>query len=248
MLDKTVSIIPHRPSRGSTRGAFTRAGDPLASGGKWTTVGQVSHNTSCTPGKRAGDNKKSKEDVCLRIGTVNVGSMKRRSGEVADMAARRRLDICCVQETRWKGGSARCIGYDDGWYKVFWAGCEEGVSGVGVLVAERWIDNVVEVRRVSERVIVVRLVVGKSVLNVVSVYAPQVGRTSDEKEDFYILLGKVLKDVGDDEKLIVCGDMNGHVGAEVDGYEGVHGGKGFSTRNVEGEMLLEFADAMGLVV
>jgi hypothetical protein len=31
-------------------------------------------------------------------------------------------------------------------------------------------------------------------------------------------------------------------------FEGIHGGKGFGSRNVEGEMLLEFADAMGLVV
>ena len=46
----------------------------------------------------------------------------------------------------------------------------------------------------------------------------------------------------------MCGDMNGHVGKEVNGFEGVHGGYGFVSRNVEGEMLLEFADAMDLVV
>ena len=65
---------------------------------------------------------------------------------------------------------------------------------------------------------------------------------------FYIVLGNVLKDTGEDERLIVCGDMNGHVGAKAEGFEGVHGGKGFGTRNVEGEMLLEFADAMWLAV
>ena len=110
------------------------------------------------------------------------------------------------------------------------------------------LHSVVEVRRVSERVMVLRLAIGKSVLNVVSVYAPQVGWAIEEKEEFYILLGKVLKDVGENEKLIVCGDMNGHVGAGADGFEGVHGGKGFGIRNAEGEMLLEFADAMGLAV
>ena len=45
-----------------------------------------------------------------------------------------------------------------------------------------------------------------------------------------------------------CGDMNGHVGAEVDGFEGVHGGYGFGRRNVDGEMLLEFADALDFAV
>ena len=100
----------------------------------------------------------------------------------------------------------------------------------------------------SERVMVLRLAIGKSVLNVVSVYAPQVGRATKETEELYIHLGKVLKDAGENEKLIVCGDMNGHVGAEADGFEGVHGGKGFGIRNAEEEMLLEFAHAMGLAV
>ena len=47
---------------------------------------------------------------------------------------------------------------------------------------------------------------------------------------------------------MVCGDMNGHVGATVDGFEGIHGGYGYGVRNTEGEMLLEFADAMDLVI
>ena len=122
------------------------------------------------------------------------------------------------------------------------------MAGVGVFVAERWIDIVVEVRQVSERVMVLRSAVGKFVLNVVSVYAPQVGRATEETEEFYIRLGKVLKDAGENEKLIACGGMNGHVGAGADGFEGVHGGKGFGIRNAEGDMLLEFADAMGLAV
>ena len=35
---------------------------------------------------------------------------------------------------------------------------------------------------------------------------------------------------------------------EADGLECIHGGHGFGNRNVEGEMLLEFADAMDLTV
>ena len=50
------------------------------------------------------------------------------------------------------------------------------------------------------------------------------------------------------ERLVVCGDMNGHVGTMKDGFVGVHGGYGYGDRNAEGEMLLEFADAMKLVV
>ena len=122
------------------------------------------------------------------------------------------------------------------------------MSGVGILVAEKWINHVVEIRRVNERVMVLRLAIGRSVFNIVSVYAPQTGRTREEKEEFYIVLGNVLKNIGENDRLIVCGDLNGHVGAATDGFEGVHGGKGYGIRNTEGEMLLEFSDAMGLTV
>ena len=57
-----------------------------------------------------------------------------------------------------------------------------------------------------------------------------------------------MSDIDVGERLLICGDMNGHVGAEVDGFEGVHGGYGFGRRNVDGEMLLEFADALDFAV
>src|SRR5260221_3375716 len=84
-----------------------------------------SPNTSRTSGKRAGVNQSSarrKSMLQLRIGTVNVGSLSRRSGEVAEMVSRRCLDFCCLQETRWKGGGARTIGSEGARYKLFWVG------------------------------------------------------------------------------------------------------------------------------
>ena len=86
MKDNIKELMPHRLSRGERRGTF--AGESLASIlNKWTIVTQTIPNTSRTPGKRAGD-------VSLRIGTLNVGSIKGRSGDVADMVARRRLGFC----------------------------------------------------------------------------------------------------------------------------------------------------------
>ena len=164
MPDENVFAIPHRLSRGLTRGA--PAGRSLARGDKCATATGVGPTTSWPPCNVAGETDDGRKGVDMRIGSVNVGTMRGRSGEIAEMAARRRLDICCVQETRWKGGSARNIGCDDGWYKFFWVGCEDGVAGVGVLVVDKWIDSVVEVRWVSERVMVLRLAIGKSVLNV----------------------------------------------------------------------------------
>jgi exonuclease III len=151
--------------------------------------------------------------------------MTSRSEEVADIAARRRLDFCCLQETRWKGGSARMLeGRGGARFKFFWSGSESGSAGVGMLIADRWIESVLEVRRVSERLLVVRIVVGSSVLNLVCAYAPQAGRPMEEKEEFLLLFGKTVSGLSGNERVIICGDFNCHVGSEAEGYEGVHMG------------------------
>ena len=42
-------------------------------------------------------------------------------------------------------------------------------------MAKEWIDKVFEVHRVSDRIIIVKLIVGQHVVTVLSVYAPQSG-------------------------------------------------------------------------
>ena len=48
--------------------------------------------------------------------------------------------------------------------------------------AERWIESVVNVVRVNERIMYVKLVNGKQIVNIVSAYAPQVGLSAEEKD------------------------------------------------------------------
>jgi len=45
------------------------------------------------------------------------------------MLTHRNTDICCVQESRWKGGSAR---KKDTCYKFFWQGDVSGLGGVDI--------------------------------------------------------------------------------------------------------------------
>ena len=42
-------------------------------------------------------------------------------------------------------------------------GCRKGIHGVGLLVAIRFIERVLDVKHVSERLMVVRVIVGRSV-------------------------------------------------------------------------------------
>ena len=67
------------------------------------------------------------------------------------------------------------------------------MGGVGIFAAEQYIDKVVEVRRVSDRVIILKVLLGKTVQNVISAYAPQAGRPNEEKEEFWVCwLGQCL--------------------------------------------------------
>ena len=45
-----------------------------------------------------------------------------------------------------------------------------------------------------------------------------------------------------------AGDMNGHIGSSNVGYDGTHGGFGYSSRNADGSRILEFADGLNLVM
>ena len=98
-----------------------------------------------------------------------------------------------------------------------------------------------EVRRKSDRVIAMVLVFEEEVIKVICAYAPQVGRLECEKDQFYKMASEWnLQNPGD----VILGmmDFNGHVGRQIDGFEGVHGGYGIGKRNIEGRRLLEFCD------
>jgi hypothetical protein len=69
-----------------------------------------------------------------------------------------------------------------------------------------------------------------------------------EKEEFLVALGDLLRKVSKEEELVVCGDLNCHVGLSADGYEVVHGGRGYGMRNTEGEAFLEVALALDMAV
>ena len=57
--------------------------------------------------------------------------------------------------------------------------------GIGIFVAEKWVDSVVSVERHSEKVLVLKMVLGDCVLHVFMVYAPDSGKPVEEKERFW---------------------------------------------------------------
>ena len=46
----------------------------------------------------------------IRFGTLNVGSLCGRKTEVCEALRKRKVDVWCIQEVRWKGQGARFVG------------------------------------------------------------------------------------------------------------------------------------------
>ena len=52
-------------------------------------------------------------------------------------------------------------------------------------MSDKFVDKVVEVKRMRKRLMMVKLVIGKCLINVISGYAPQVGRSQVQKDIFW---------------------------------------------------------------
>ncbi|KAK3549540.1 hypothetical protein QTP86_003633 [Hemibagrus guttatus] len=136
--------------------------------------------------------------------------------ELADMMERRRVDILCVQETRWKGSKARSIGAG---FKLFYYGVDSKRNGVGVVLKEEFVRNVLEV-----------------------------GCELEEKERFWSELDEVMESIPTGERVVIGADFNGHVGEGNRGDEEVMGKFGVKERNLEGQMVVDFAKRMDMAV
>jgi hypothetical protein len=138
-------------------------------------------------------------------------------------------------------------------------------------------DGVVDIKRQGDKIILVKLLVGDLVFNVISAYAPQIGLNESVKMQFWEALDTLVSSVPISEKLFIGlnesvkmqfwealdtlvssvpiseklfigGDLNGHVGSTRVGFDGVHGGFEYGSRNQEGECILNFALAYDLIV
>ncbi|KAI5627956.1 hypothetical protein C0J50_3222 [Silurus asotus] len=128
------NFIPDR-SRPELTTTATGIVSRQGTGGNWATVGRRSKRR----GGRRLQRRQGKEQ-CRRVevggGTLNVGTMTSKGREVADMMERRKVDMLCVQETKWKGSKDRNIG---GGFKLFYHGVDGKKNGVGVILKEEYI-------------------------------------------------------------------------------------------------------------
>ncbi|RZB75436.1 Craniofacial development protein 2 [Glycine soja] len=190
--------------------------------------------------------KKLVHDRRIRFGTWNIGTLTGKSMEIVDVMVRRKINFMCLQETKWTGQKAKEL--DNSGFKLWYTGKIRLRNGVGIIVDKEWKKDVVDVRRVGDHIIALKVVVGQDTFNVISGYAPQVGLAEHFKVKFWEDLEGVLQDIPQGEKVFLGGDLNGHVGSVTRGFEGVHGGFGLGEMNGEGKSILEFSEALDLSI
>lgn len=161
--------------------------------------------------------------------------MTGRGREIADMMQRRRVNILCVQETRWRGNKSREIGEG---YKLVYSGANnKGRNGVGIVLDQDMKTKLTAVNRISDRVMSIRLEIEKEVINILSAYAPQVGCDDDIKDKFWRELEEEVNAIPKDERIILGSDLNAHIGKGNSEYtERIRGKFGIGNENEEGKM------------
>uniref|UniRef100_A0A1S3X3C6 Craniofacial development protein 2-like n=1 Tax=Nicotiana tabacum TaxID=4097 RepID=A0A1S3X3C6_TOBAC len=195
-------------------------------------------------GTRGKEGKEKKGGYRLRIESWNIGTLTGKSIELAKILQKRKVNIACVQETRWAGSKERNA---DG-YKLWYSGVVRSKNGVGILVDRDLRGSVVEVRRVNNRLIFIKLVIGECTLNVVSAYMPQTGLDEEVKRRFWEGLDEIVRSIPLTERLFIGGDFSGHIGAAAGSYGEVHGDFGLGNSNRGGTSLLDFAKDFELVI
>ncbi|XP_047488446.1 uncharacterized protein LOC125038867 [Penaeus chinensis] len=93
----------------------------------------------------------------------------------------------------------------------------------------------------------IKVLAGKSLINIVSGYAPQIGCEDQKKEEFREQLEQSIREIPEEEEIILGADLNCHVGEPAGGYEACHGGFGYGPRNGR-ERMLETLESLELVL
>ena len=93
--------------------------------------------------------------------------------KIIDIMIKRRVNIICLQETKWIG--ERCREIENTWYKLYYTGKHKNRNRVGIIVDKKYKKYVVKVTRKGDRIISLKLIIEDNIINIISAYASQIG-------------------------------------------------------------------------
>ncbi|XP_074352102.1 uncharacterized protein LOC141691264 [Apium graveolens] len=117
--------------------------------------------------KSIGRNRKAIDSI-FRVGSL----------ELVDKLKKRHVDVVCVQETKFRGAKTK----EANEFKLWYSGVITTRNSVGIMLRAQLNNNVVEVNRFNDRVMMIKLVADVVFVNIVSAYAPHVGLGDEEEK------------------------------------------------------------------
>ena len=131
---------------------------------------------------------------------------------------------------------------------LFWSRGKEGKAGVGFAVSNRLAAHGITPTPVNDSLMLLRIALANGeYLTLVSVYAPSMERTSEEKESFYEKLCSCIAPAQND-LLIILGDFNACVWRDCKSWLNVIDKHGVGKMNSNSVILLEFCTRLQLSI
>ena len=138
----------------------------------------------------------------MKIATWNVRTMH-QAGKVICL----KLDILGLAEVRWLG-SGKLVSEDHTLIYIYSGHKKEHKHGVGLLLSNVVVRSVIGFHGISDIIIIVKLFSKPYNLSIIQEYAPTRASSEEEIEAFYNDLDDAYKQCGNQEMVVVVGDLN----------------------------------------
>ena len=181
----------------------------------------------------------------------NNSSPERKTALICLELKKYNIDIAALSETRLAGISQ--LTEVEGGYEFYWSGKSEAEprqSGVGFAIKSDLARTLPSLPKgISDRIMTLTLELGNDTRAVlISCYAPTLGSSEQEKDNFYNQLRNVISGIRYKDKIFLMGDFNARVGNDVQSWEGVLGHHGIGSMNSNGLRLLSFCKDFDLCI
>ena len=195
----------------------------------------------------------------LKLGTCNFHTMTtglddlknisdaRKTAVINDEHLRLKIDISTLQETRLADSGS--LKEKD--YTFYWQGKSaehRREHGVGFAVRNTLLKTVEPGDKGCERLLTLRVYTSDGPISIISAYAPTLASTPEAEDEFYPTLNVVIKNIPNNEQLVLLGEFNARVGADLGSWPSFLGSFGVGKVNDNGQRLLEVCSYHGLCV
>ena len=231
---------------GSAPGPASK-GPPKATGGRRTSDSGHTRRR----GGRQNITGMTDKKIPLKIGTWNVRTMQtgldedlrkiddsRKTAIINNELNRLNIDICALQETRLPDTG----NISESNYTFFYIGKpkeEKRMHGVGFAVRNNLLSSIDKNICGTERICKLKLSCTNGLVHLISAYAPTLHATDDVKDGFYENLDQILKEIPQNEQIVLLGDFNARIGSNSEAWPICMGPQGHGQLNDNGQRLLE---------